>query len=143
MIGNPDAQRWARMERGETKVCTSCRYEFPAADIHDGHNVVYHEFAHQLDTEYGGADGAPKLERRSMYVAWARVFGQEYEALVRSVIEGRPALLDAYGATKPAEFFAVATEFFFERPVELKALHPALNKQMAAYFKRDPAAHCG
>jgi len=114
-----------------------------AADIHDGKNVVYHEFAHQLDTEFGAADGAPRLERPSMYVTWARVFGEEYESLVRSVVERRPALLDAYGATDPAEFFAVATEFFFERPVELKALHPELYEQLARYFKRDPAAHCG
>ena len=113
-----------------------------AADIHDGHNVVYHEFAHQLDTERGPADGAPKLEQRSMYVGWARVFGEEYETLVDSVSKGRPALLNAYGATNPAEFFAVATEFFFERPVELKKRHPELYEQMAGYFKRDPAAHC-
>jgi Mlc titration factor MtfA (ptsG expression regulator) len=112
------------------------------ADIHDGHNVVYHEFAHQLDAEYGGTDGAPKLSRPSMYVTWARVFSQEYETLVRSVLEGRETLLDAYGATNPAEFFAVATEFFFERPVELKARHPELYEQLAAYFRRDPAAHC-
>ncbi len=113
-----------------------------AADIHDGHNVVYHEFAHQLDTEHGPADGAPTLDQRSMYVGWARVFGEEYESLVRSVTEGRPALLNAYGATNPAEFFAVATEFFFEKPVELKKRHPELYEQMAGYFKRDPAAHC-
>jgi Mlc titration factor MtfA (ptsG expression regulator) len=113
-----------------------------AADIHDGKNVVYHEFAHQLDTEHGRTDGAPKLERGSMYVTWARVFGQEYEELVRSVVEGSPTLLDAYGATNPAEFFAVATEFFFERPTELKALHPELYEQLAGYFKRDPAAFC-
>jgi Mlc titration factor MtfA (ptsG expression regulator) len=113
-----------------------------AADIHDGKNVVYHEFAHQLDTEHGAADGAPKLERPSMYVTWARVLGEEYEELVRSVVEGRPALLDAYGATNPAEFFAVATEFFFERPVELRARHPELYEQLAGYFRRDPAAHC-
>jgi Mlc titration factor MtfA (ptsG expression regulator) len=112
------------------------------ADIHDGHNVVYHEFAHQLDAEYGRTDGAPKLPRPSMYVTWARVFSHEYEALVHSVMEGRETLLDAYGATNPAEFFAVATEFFFERPVELKARHPELYQQLAAYFNRDPAAHC-
>lgn len=114
-----------------------------AVDIHDGHNVVYHEFAHQLDNEYGVSDGAPRLPKASMYVSWARVFAREYESLVRAVTEGRPALLDAYGATNPAEFFAVATEFFFERPEELKVLHPELYEQLAAYFRRDPAARCG
>ena len=53
-----------------------------AADIHDGHNVVFHEFAHQLDSESGSNEGAPLLPRRSMYIAWARVLGHEYEQLI-------------------------------------------------------------
>ena len=55
------------------------------ADDHDGYNVVFHEFAHQLDDESGIADGAPPLPERSMYADWARVLGAEYDALVEAV----------------------------------------------------------
>ena len=110
-----------------------------AADIHDGRNVVYHEFAHQLDNESGAPEGAPLLLESSMYTDWARVFGAEYRALCDSVERGQPALLDAYGAVSPAEFFAVATEFFFERPVEVRAQHPELYDQLKLYYQQDPA----
>ena len=86
------------------------------ADAHDGYNVVFHEFAHQLDDEAGIADGAPQLPEKSMYADWSRVLGAEYEALVEAVERHRPTLLDEYGAESPAEFFAVATEAFFELP---------------------------
>jgi Mlc titration factor MtfA (ptsG expression regulator) len=111
-----------------------------ASDIHDGRNVVFHEFAHQLDSETGPTNGAPELPERSMYIAWARVLGSEYAALIDSVRNGEPTLLDGYGATSPAEFFAVATEFFFERPVELRMLHPELYDQLKLFYRRDPAA---
>jgi Mlc titration factor MtfA (ptsG expression regulator) len=110
-----------------------------AGDIHDGHNVVFHEFAHQLDSEYGPADGAPLLEKRSMYVAWARVLGAEYEDLVKRVRRHAPTFLDAYGATSPAEFFAVATEFFFERPRAMRVGHPELYEQLKRFYRQDPA----
>jgi Mlc titration factor MtfA (ptsG expression regulator) len=109
-----------------------------AADIHDGRNVVLHEFAHQLDQESGATEGAPLLPRRSMYVAWARVLGREYAALVRRIDAHRPDVLDAYGAVSPAEFFAVATECFFERPTELRASHPELYEQLTLFYKQDP-----
>jgi Mlc titration factor MtfA (ptsG expression regulator) len=110
-----------------------------ATDIHDGHNVVLHEFAHQLDQEDGSADGAPKLERRSQYVAWARVLGAEYEQLRRDAERGRASVLDHYGATNPAEFFAVATECFFENPVPLKGKHAELYEELKAYYRQDPS----
>jgi hypothetical protein len=106
-----------------------------AADIHDGHNVVLHEFAHQLDQEDGAADGAPILDRRSQYVAWARVLGAEYERLRR----GRKSALDRYGATNPAEFFAVATECFFEKPAQMRKKHPELYEELKEYYRQDPA----
>jgi MtfA peptidase len=109
-----------------------------ASDIHDGHNVVLHEFAHQLDQEDGAADGAPILEHRSRYVAWARVLGVEFEQLRRDAERGRPSVLDDYGATNPAEFFAVATECFFERPVRMKAKHPDLFEELKGYYRQDP-----
>jgi hypothetical protein len=111
-----------------------------AADIHDGQNIVFHEFAHQLDSEYGLAEGAPALPWRSMYIAWARVLGRAYEALVHDIAHQRQTLLDAYGATNPAEFFAVATESFFEKPLKLKVHHPELYDQLQLFYQQDPAA---
>ncbi len=110
-----------------------------AADDDDGQNVVLHEFAHQLDTEAGGADGAPALPSRGMYGPWARVLGREYEALVDALHRGRPTSLDAYGATSPAEFFAVVTEDFFERPRRLRERHPELYEQLKGFYRQDPA----
>src|SRR5262245_52678533 len=81
-----------------------------------GRNVVLHEFAHQLDHEDGFANGAPVLPRLSMYRAWARVLGNEYQQLRAAAAVGEPTLLDQYGAKNPAEFFAVVTEYFFEQP---------------------------
>ena len=110
-----------------------------ASDIHDGKNVVFHEFAHQLDNESGGADGAPLLPQRSMYIAWARVLSKEFNSLIRNIMMNRPTLLDQYGATNPAEFFAVVTEFFFEKPIELQARHPELYQQLKLFYQCDPA----
>jgi Mlc titration factor MtfA (ptsG expression regulator) len=109
-----------------------------AADIHDGHNVVLHEFAHQLDAEDGATDGAPRLPKRSMYVAWARVLSQEYEQLLRDLEHHRRDCIDAYGATNPAEFFAVVTECFFEKPAQMKKKHPELYEQLKLFYRQDP-----
>ncbi|MEZ4386413.1 MAG: zinc-dependent peptidase [Candidatus Krumholzibacteriia bacterium] len=114
-----------------------------AADIHDGHNVVLHEFAHQLDNEAGIGDGAPALPRASMYVAWARVLGAEYAHLLDDIHRRRPTVLDPYGATNPAEFFAVATETFFEKSAALRRLHPELYEQLRLFYRQDPAALVG
>ena len=112
--------------------------EHGAADVRDGHNVVLHEFAHQLDTENPGSDGAPLLEHRSMYTAWARVLGNEYERLLGDVDRHRRTVLDDYGATNPAEFFAVATETFFEKPMALNRKHPKLYEQLRVFYRQDP-----
>jgi Mlc titration factor MtfA (ptsG expression regulator) len=110
-----------------------------AADVHDGHNVVFHEFAHQLDSESGANEGAPALPRKSMYLAWARVLGQEYEHLHERLEHHRRTFIDAYGATNPAEFFAVITEAFFEQPIQLKRKHPELYEQLRLFYQQDPA----
>jgi Mlc titration factor MtfA (ptsG expression regulator) len=112
-----------------------------ATDAHDGHNVTLHEFAHQLDQEDGAADGAPVLGKRAMYTAWARVFGEEFAHLVEDVDKHRKSDIDAYGATSPAEFFAVVTEVFFEKPEPLKRRHPELYEQLALFYRQDPAAY--
>jgi len=109
-------------------------------DFRDGHNVVLHEFAHQLDQENGHSDGAPILEQRSSYVTWARVLGNEYKRLRDRVARHRRTLLDGYGATAPAEFFAVATETFFEKAAQMQDKRPELYEELKAYYNLDPAA---
>ncbi len=111
-----------------------------ASDVHDCRNVVFHEFAHQLDAEDGRVDGAPLLPLQSMYIAWARILGAEYESLREKAARGNRTLLDRYGATNPAEFFAVATECFFQRPTRMKAEYPELYEELRGYYRQDPAA---
>jgi Mlc titration factor MtfA (ptsG expression regulator) len=104
------------------------------------HGLVLHEFAHALDQEDGSADGAPILPQRSMYGPWARVLGAEFEQLTQEIHDGHRTTLDPYGATNPAEFFAVVTEAFFGRPLELLREHPALYEQLRAFYRQDPAS---
>jgi hypothetical protein len=111
-----------------------------AADLHDGQNVVFHEFAHQLDSSGGRGDSTPVLRDHSSFIAWARTLQQDYERFRRSVRYRRPLVLDEYGATDPAEFFAVATECFFERPKELQQVHPRLYEELKRFYQQDPAA---
>ncbi len=106
----------------------------------DGQNVVFHEFAHQLDQEDGPVDGAPALPSRARYVAWARVLGDEFAELSKELDEGHRTLIRAYGATSPPEFFAVVTELFFEKPAQLLREHPALYAQLRDFYGQDPAA---
>ena len=105
----------------------------------DGQNVVMHEFAHQLDQVDGLADGAPILNSPAEYEDWARVLGHDYEKLVEKTEAGKRELIDAYGATDPAEFFAVATETFFERPRKLRKKHRELYDELKGYYGLDPA----
>ncbi len=109
-----------------------------ARNIEDGDNVTLHEFAHQLDQEDGAGDGAPILEPRSAYVEWARVFQREYTELVDETRRGRKSVLDSYGATNPAEFFAVATETFFEKPQQMQKKHPELYEELKSFYRIDP-----
>lgn len=112
-----------------------------AANPHDGRNVVIHEFAHQLDQESGVADGAPVLRARSRYAAWQRVFAQEYERLRDRIEQGRRTVMDGYGATHPAEFFAVASECFFEKPRQLKKRRPELYAELQTFYGQDPVEY--
>ncbi len=105
----------------------------------DGHDVVLHEFAHQLDAEDGGMDGAPDLGTSERYRAWARVLGEEYAELRSRVERHRTTSIDAYGAQSPPEFFAVVTEAFFEKPLTLAKRHPELYAVLKDYFEIDPA----
>jgi MtfA peptidase len=105
----------------------------------DGHNVVLHEFAHELDQEDGYVDGIPLLEAPQSTRVWARVLRERFEELQRKTKEGESDLLNAYGATNRAEFFAVATELFFERPVEMRERYPDLYRELKGFYRQDPA----
>ena len=112
-----------------------------AAAPTDGENLILHEFAHQLDFENQRSDGTPALDTRGDYLAWARVMSAEFDALRDATDSGVPTLLDSYGATDPAEFFAVITEVFFERPRALRRLHPALFAQLQRFYRQDPTIY--
>jgi Mlc titration factor MtfA (ptsG expression regulator) len=114
-----------------------------AADAEDGRNVVIHEFAHQLDQEFGHANGAPQLGTRKDYARWSEVFADGFARLRMQVANGLPTAIDPYGATDPAEYFAVACEHFFERGAALQRAEPALYAQLSAYFSVDPAGWDG
>ena len=111
-----------------------------ALDPDDGHNLVYHEFAHVLDCLDGWADGVPPTGSAAQHEAWRTILEREYEALRKQAGAGRATLLDAYGATNPAEFFAVATECFFERPGKLKRKHAQLFELLTTFYRQDPSA---
>jgi MtfA peptidase len=121
-----------------TVVLSWCDVTRTSYDPKDGHNLVLHEFAHQLDQEDGDGDGVPILEQRSKYTAWSHVLNDEYHKLVELTEKGKKDVLQAYGATNPAEFFAVATEAFFEKPKQLHKKHPELYAQLKDFFHLDP-----
>jgi hypothetical protein len=104
----------------------------------DGRNVAIHEFAHQLDQEKGFANGAPLLGRRERYSRWSRVLGDEFARLRERAFTMQPSLLSDYGATNPAEFFAVASEVFFEQPGPMAAQHPELYRELCDLYRVDP-----
>lgn len=109
-----------------------------AADWHDGQNVVLHEFAHQLDSESGPPNGAPFLGSAALYRSWSAVLARDFAGLREAAGSRRHSVIDQYGAHDPAEFFAVATETFFEKPCQMAERHPALYQQFQSYYGVDP-----
>ena len=103
-----------------------------------GHNVVYHEFAHKLDMLDGAADGTPPLADRAQLAEWVAVCSREFLRLRRLAGKGHKTFLDSYGATSEAEFFAVATEEFFDRPLSLLKQSPDLYRVLGSYYHQDP-----
>jgi Mlc titration factor MtfA (ptsG expression regulator) len=104
-----------------------------------GHNVVYHEFAHKLDMLDGAADGTPPFADPVQLAEWVAVCTGEFHRLRHLAGQGHKTFLDAYGAKSEAEFFAVATEEFFDRPRLLKQHAPDLYHVLSAYYRQDPA----
>ncbi len=114
-----------------------------AADPSDGKNVVLHEFAHQLDFENHAVDGVPGLATREQQLSWSEVMKSEFASLRAADESGIPTLLNTYGATDPAEFFAVSVEAFFEQPHALRARHPRLYAELRNYFQQEPIEYSG
>ena len=109
-----------------------------ASDWTDGHNVVLHEFAHQLDSESGRANGAPYLGNPASYREWSEVLSRNFQNLRIHAMHRMETVMDPYGATNPAEFFAVATETFFEKPYQMAEHHGELYAEFLKYYRVDP-----
>lgn len=113
---------------------------FDEAEAGDGMNVVIHEFAHKIDMLNGAPDGLPPLHADMDRRRWAAAFKSAYEDFCRHVEGGEETAMDPYGAEHPAEFFAVASEMFFEAPELLLAEYPAVYEQLHLFYRQDPAA---
>jgi MtfA peptidase len=138
------------VEAGETKTLGIAHYRGPVAlgwkdalenarNPAHGENLVFHEFAHQLDVLNGAMDGTPTIDDERLRQRWADVMAGAYDRLCRAAERGKKTLLDPYGATNPAEFFAVVTECFFDLPWELERRYGELYALMRDYFCQDPA----
>jgi Mlc titration factor MtfA (ptsG expression regulator) len=104
-------------------------------------NVVYHEFAHQLDMLNGRVcDGTPPLQTADQDRRWLETTGEEYRRLCHECAHHHHTLIDCYGATSPAEFFAVSTEAFFTRAHAFKHRHPQLYAVLQEVYRQDPTA---
>ncbi|MCF6289249.1 MAG: zinc-dependent peptidase [Proteobacteria bacterium] len=107
------------------------------ANMHDGHNLIMHEFAHQLDQENGNSDGLPILQYNNI-AQWSKILSKEFKTLkIKSKLK-KNKFIDEYGATNPAEFFAVITEHFIEQPRQFKKKHPDLYLELQKYYQINP-----
>jgi len=104
----------------------------------DGSNVTLHEFAHQLDQVDGAGDGVPELNGAGSYREWSQVFSKAFKRFQKKLEKGKRTTIDPYGATNPAEFFAVATETFYEKPRQLQESYPDVYQQLKSYYNVDP-----
>ncbi|WP_223787705.1 zinc-dependent peptidase [Marinicella meishanensis] len=125
-VRGPVVLSWADAEHG-------------GRNAQDGHNVVIHEFAHQLDQADGAGDGRPIIEGNQLHT-WGQLMSQEFKSLIAKAKMRRRSFFDHYGATNPAEFFAVTTEHFFEQPHTFKRKHPNLYALLQNYYRLDPSS---
>ena len=117
--------------------------EVETAGVIDGHNLVIHEFAHKLDMQNGVANGFPPLPGRMSVDDWVKAFTRGFERFQHHCETGKPGGFDCYAATSPAEFFAVFSEVFFERPGFLSQHYPAIYQQLCLYYQQDPSTRVG
>ncbi len=139
--GNDTVFHWLRDHRRkailQAPFPTEWRQIKDARHPERGHNVAYHEFAHLLDMSSGVANGTPVLHDREQYRVWVQVLSEEVLALRRKSARGRETFLAPYGALNEAEFFAVATEFFFDKPLQMQKKHRALYDVLAGFYRQD------
>jgi Mlc titration factor MtfA (ptsG expression regulator) len=144
--GNLEIHRPARPTLGEgwrggVVVLSWDAVRHGASVIEDGRNVVLHEFAHMLDLEDSAFDGVPVFDTASAYRAWAAALALRFTLHVDATKRGRRRPIREYGATNRAEYFAVATEAFFEKPWQLRKREPELYTQLVDFFRQDPASY--
>jgi len=108
------------------------------AGIIDGHNIVIHEFAHKLDMQNGQANGFPPLHSEMASVAWAEAFSSGFDDFQHKCSRRKHIGIDSYAASSPAEFFAVLSEVFFERPDVIQQHYSAIYDQLKQYYRQDP-----
>jgi Mlc titration factor MtfA (ptsG expression regulator) len=125
--GGPVILAWDRVLRDGT-------------ERHEGHNLVYHEFAHKLDMLDGHIDGTPPLASREERNRWQAVCERVFLDLRARSERGEPTFIDEYGASDEAEFFAVVTEHFFDQPQGLREAEPELYEVFSKFYHQDPAA---
>lgn len=113
--------------------------KYGCQNAEDAHNVVIHEFAHKLDEQSGHMNGLPVLRDKAHYKEWSTVLSEEFDAFRDRAQRGRNKVMDAYGTVSPAEFFAVASESFFEKPLQMKRRLPDLYRQLKTFYNVDPA----
>lgn len=104
------------------------------------YNVVIHEFAHKLDMLNGEANGFPPLHTDMNREAWSGAFERAYQDFWARVDRDDPVPVDDYAAEDPAEFFAVLSEAFFQAPDAIRIAYPDVYRQLALYYRQDPAA---
>jgi Mlc titration factor MtfA (ptsG expression regulator) len=140
-VDEDDAEKLGESWHGGSIILSWEHVKHEGNMLNDGLNVVLHEFAHQLDEESGFADGAPSLEGSGLgYREWSQLMSREYSSLLSELRRGRRTVVDEYAASNPAEFFAVVTETFFEKPCKLKEKRPKLYAEYSRLFGLDPAA---
>lgn len=108
------------------------------AGIIDGHNLVIHEFSHKLDMQTGNANGVPPLHTGMKSSAWTKAFSEGFRDFEHKCSMGKQIGIDCYAATSPAEYFAVLSEIFFERPNVIFQHYPNVYEQLRQYYRQDP-----
>ena len=132
---------WEEARSGETGVggpVVLSWEDVAASGRLEGYNVVIHEMAHKLDMLNGDANGFPPMHRGMDGAAWYRVFSEAFEDLGARVEAGEETGIDEYAAEGPDEFFAVASEYFFELPEVLDECYPEVYAALRAFYRQDP-----
>ena len=136
-IGKSGSRLGESWEKGTVILSWKHSLRGPAI-ANDGQNLVIHEFAHQLDQWDGAADGAPLKGFVNEHKDWSKNFQEAYDKHGKLLKAGRKLVIDAYGATNPAEFFAVSTETFFEKPRKLSKRYPDIYEELKNFYQLDP-----